>query len=394
MNHDSSRYNVIIAGGRPAGSTAGYLLSRAGLRVLIIDKSAFPRGKLCGGLITYKTVKLLERVFGETATSLKEKNIINYESFCYEIFNRQTLIAQRTMKFPFMFVDRKRYDHYFLEKARDAGAGLVEGDGVMSLDVLKSAVTTVSGRKFTADVIIGADGVNSRIRRSFPVDLFGRDDWTGNIAAALEIFPRRETIKKQINHTILYFGFIDWGYAWIFPDRERLKIGICALKKRNKKKMLTAFRNFLSAIDFPDAQEEKIFSYVLPYGSFLPSPAFRNVMLLGDAAGFADPLLGEGIFYAQRSAELASQAILEVMENRRGIKKTRDASADIYLKLLQKHICPELVYAEKFRRVTFTYLNKFNYYPMKIMMGILGNKLVETVHGIRSYNWMKKMGEH
>ena len=391
---DTTTYNVIIAGGGPAGSTAGYLLSRAGLKVLIIDKSAFPREKLCGGLITYKTVKLLERVFGETATSLKEKNIINYESFCYEIFNRQTLIAQRTMKFPFMFVDRRRYDHYFLEKARDAGACLVKGDGVMSLDVLKSTVTTVSGRSFAADVIIGADGVNSRIRRSFPVDLFGREDWTGNIAAAFEIFPRRETIKKQIDHAILYFGFIDWGYAWIFPGRERLKIGICALKKRNKKKMLTAFRNFLSAIDFPDAQEEKIFSYVLPYGSFLPSPAFRNVMLIGDAAGFADPLLGEGIFYAQRSAELASQAILEVMENRRGIKKPRDASADIYLKLLQKHICPELVYAEKFRRVTFTYLNKFNYYPMKIMMGILGNKLAETVHGIRSYNWMKKTGEH
>ncbi len=390
---DTTTYNVIIADGGPAGSTAGYLLSKAGLRVLIIDKSAFPRKKLCGGLITYKTVKLLERVFGETAASLKEKDIINYESCCYEIFSRKTLIARRTVKLPFMFVDRNRYDHYFLEKARDAGAGLVEGDGVISLDVLKSMVTTMSGRKFAADVIIGADGVNSRIRRSFPVDLFGRDDWTGNLAAALEIFPRRETIKKQIDHPVLYFGYTDWGYAWIFPERERLKIGICALKKRNKKKMLTTFRNFLSAIDFPNAQEEKICSYVLPYGSFLPSPVFRNIMLLGDAAGFADPLLGEGIFYAQRSAELASQAILEVMKNKRGIGKSQDVSANIYLKLLQKHIYPELVYAEKFRRVTFTYLNKFHYYPMKIMMSILGNKLAETVHGIRSYNWMKKMGE-
>ncbi|GBD96993.1 MAG TPA: geranylgeranyl reductase family protein [Nitrospirae bacterium] len=393
MNHDLPRYNVIIAGGGPAGSTAGYLLSKAGLRVLIIDKSTFPRKKLCGGLITYKTVKLLQRVFGETPESLKEKDIINHESCCYEIFSRKTLIAQRTVKFPFMFVDRKRYDHYFLEKAQNAGAGLIEGDGVISLDVLKSMVTTMSGRKFAADIIIGADGVNSRIRRSFPVDLFGRDDWTGNLAAALEIFPARETIKKRIDHPVLYFGFIDWGYAWIFPNRERLKIGICALKKRNKKKILAAFRNFLSAMDFPDAQEEKISSYVLPYGSFLPSPIFRNIMLLGDAAGLADPLFGEGIFYAQRSAELASQAILEVMKNKRDIGKSQDVSANIYLKLLQKQIYPELVHAEKFRRVTFTYLNKFHYYPMKIMMSILGNKLGETVHGIRSYNWMKKLPE-
>ncbi len=386
----NNKYDIIISGAGPAGSTAGYLLSKAGLRVLIIDKSTFPRKKLCAGLITYKTVKLLERVFGETVDSLKEKDIINYESGRYEVFCKDTLITQRNIPVPFRFIDRDSYDHFLLRKAVDAGAALIEGDGVKSLDVLKSMITTRSGRKFSADVIIGADGVNSRIRRSFLVDLFGRDDWVANLAAGHEIFVGRDSIKKQIDHPIIFFDYIDCGYAWIFPNRERLKIGMCALNRNNRKDILTAFQNFLSEIDLQDTQEEKIFSYVLPYGNFLPEPVFRNIMLVGDAAGFADPLLGEGIFYAQRSAELVSQAILEVINGNSGIEKSHDAPARAYIKLLQKHIFTELEYAGKIRDAMFARLNKFRYLPLKILMGLLGDKPAETVHGIRSYKWMKK----
>jgi geranylgeranyl reductase family protein len=383
------KYDVIIAGAGPAGSTAGYLLSKAGLKVLIIDKSTFPRKKLCAGLITHKTVRLLERVFGETADSLKEQDIINYESRRYEVYCKDKLISQRDIPVPFRFIDRDRYDYFLLKKARDAGADFIEGDGVRSLDMLRSAVTTVSGRKFTADVIMGADGVNSRIRRSFLVDLFGREDWSGNLASAHEIFLSRESVRKKFEHPALFFDRVDRGYAWIFPNRERFKVGMCALKKRNKEDVLTAFRNFLADMGLAPGKE-KIHSYVLPYGCFLPSPAFRNVMLVGDAAGFADPLFGEGIFYAQRSAELASQAILEVMKDGRGLEKSGDTPANAYLKLLQKHILTELEYAGKIRDVMFTRLNKFGYLPLKILMALLGNKPVETVHGIRSYKWMKK----
>ncbi|MBI4681639.1 MAG: geranylgeranyl reductase family protein [Nitrospirae bacterium] len=388
---EPTRYDVIIAGAGPAGSTAGYLLSKAGLKVLIIDKSAFPRKKLCAGLITYKTIKLLERVFGETVASLKEKDLINYESNCYEVYCRDKLITRRNIAIPFRFIDRDKYDHFFLKKAVDAGADLIEGDGVRSLDVLKSMITTKSGRKFSADVIIGADGVNSRIRRSFLVDLFGRDDWSGNLASAHEIFLSRESVKKQINHPMLFFGYTEYGYAWIFPNRERLKVGICALNRKNKRKdTLTAFAHFLSEMGFQYALEEKVNSYALPYGSYLPSPIFRNVMLVGDAAGFADPLFGEGIYYAQRSAELASQAVIEVMNDSNSIEKFHDTLANAYIKLLKEHIFTELEYAGKIRDVVFARLNNFRYLPLKILMGLLGDKPAETVHGTRSYKWMKK----
>ncbi|RJR15769.1 MAG: geranylgeranyl reductase family protein [Nitrospiraceae bacterium] len=390
---EPARYDVIIAGAGPAGSTAGYLLSRAGLKVLIIDKSTFPRKKLCAGLITYKTVRLLERVFGETVDSLKEKGLINYESNGYELYCRDRLITGRTIDVPFRFIDRESYDHFLLNKAREAGASVIEGDGVglRSLNILKSAVRTNSGKEYSADIIIGADGVNSRIRRSFLVDLFGREDWSGNLASAHEIFIRRESTGKQLEHPALFFDYVDWGYAWVFPNRERLKIGMCALKKKNKDDILSSFRTFLSEMKFNEMGEEKIHSYVLPYGSFLPTPVFRNVFLVGDAAGFADPLLGEGIYYAQRSAELASLAILDVMHDRRGQSKPLEALATAYINLLRQHIFTEFEYAGKIRKVIFTYLNMSRYFPLKILMGLLGDMPVETVHGIRSYKWMKKL---
>lgn len=170
------KYDVIIAGAGPAGSTAGYMLSKAGLDVLLIDKSVFPREKLCGGCITHKTVTLLERVFNETPVSMKEMGIFSNASSTYELRTGKNLISRGESPLPFYFVERERYDHYFLEKAKEAGADVIEGEAITSLDTKKNTLHTTGGRSFRADLIIGADGVNSSIRRSFGPELFAPHD--------------------------------------------------------------------------------------------------------------------------------------------------------------------------------------------------------------------------
>jgi len=383
---ETGKYDVIIAGAGPAGSTAGFLLSKSGLKVLLIDKDRFPRKKLCAGLITHKTVRLLQRVFGLTVKSLSEKGIINYEAGSYEIRSRNSIIAQGTYGIPFHFIDREQYDDFILSMARKVGANIIEGDRITSLDVLKSAVTTASGKQFLSRVIIGADGVNSRIRRSFPTDLFGREDWNKNLAAAHEIVVSRNDMEQQVNHPVHYYDFIEFGYAWLFPNREKVIIGMCGLKSKNSKNILSAFREFLSAIHVKLKQDQKIFSSVLPYGNFLPEPVFRNILLVGDAAGLADPLLGEGIFYAQRSGELAAHAILNSID--------KDAFHDMlgqhYLRSLRTHIFTELVYAGKIQETIFRRLRNFRWLPLRILMTMSGDRPVEAVHGIRSYRWLKK----
>jgi len=387
MSDKSTHFDIIIAGGGPAGSTAAYLLSKAGLNVLIIDKSKFPRKKLCGGLITYKTVRLLERVFGVTVDILNHHGIIEYESDHYEIYGKKRLITERNFKIPFRFIDREKYDNFLLQKALQTGASLVEGDGVNAIDISKSSIKTEGGWNFTADVIIGADGINSRLRRSFPVDLFGREDWTENVASAHEVIIGRDRLKQQIDHPLLYFGHVNHGYAWIFPNRDTVTAGICGLKEKTGKSILSAFREFLNEMDLSNVGDERIHSYVLPYGCYLPSPVFRNMVLIGDAAGFADPFLAEGIYYAQRSAELAVQAIINIRDD----NKKFDDIKEYYLPMLKNEILVEMEYAEKIRKTLFRYFSPFDFYVFKIIMNLYDKKPIEAIHGIRSYKWMKKM---
>ena len=128
----NTQYDVIIVGGGPAGSTAGYLLAGFGYSVLILDKKIFPRDKLCGGLTTYKTRKLLERVFDETETSLIKKNIFDFSALKYELRYKNRFMYNREVALPFYFVKRIVYDDFLLDKAKDAGVTAKEGEAVVS----------------------------------------------------------------------------------------------------------------------------------------------------------------------------------------------------------------------------------------------------------------------
>ncbi len=386
-----SQYDVIIAGGGPAGSTAGYILSKSGFRVLLIDKSKFPRHKLCGGCITHKTIKLLERVFGETAEDLKKREVLNFESNHYEIFCKNKLISKTDTQLYFYFIDRYIYDNFLLDKAKQAGVEVIEGERVISFNISDNEVHTESGQVLTTRLLIGADGINSVIRRQFPGKIFNHEIWQHDLGNAVEIFIKRSDIQKVVDHPTLYFDFINHGYAWMFPNRDKFILGIGGLARKNKKQFMPAFNDFLSMLNLGGLTTGNIRGYTFPYGNFILTPVFKNIILIGDAAGFADPLLGEGIYYAQRSAELAAQAICDCAREGKDLDYRAQQITDKYLRLLHEKIFPELIYARKIRKFIFRFLSKHHYLPLKIMMNLIGTKPVEAVHGIRSYKWLKKL---
>jgi flavin-dependent dehydrogenase len=105
-------------------------------------------------------------------------------------------------------------------------------------------------------------------------------------------------------------------------------------------------------------------------------------VLVGDAAGFADPLVGEGIFYAMRSAELAAESIL-LSSSDHGVKER-------YLRCIGADILPELAYAGKISNAISRYFSRLGYLPLKLIMNMLGTMPIETIHGMRSYRWMRQ----
>jgi geranylgeranyl reductase family protein len=382
----ATKYDVIIVGGGPAGATAGYVLSDFGLRVLIIDKSKFPRDKPCGGLLSYKTIKFVDRIFNEQ-DSLRKNNIINFESNHYEVFHKDKLIVRGISDIHFYMVERQIYDTFLLRKAQESGAEVIEGDMVKVVDLSKSEVTTATGKIFKANFIIGADGANSIVRKNFPKERFDKEKWQHDLAMAFEVYVDRVEMKKEINCPILLFDQITWGYSWIFPNKNKLVVGLFGLNRTNKKAFLKSFHNFLSylKLDKSSIKKLKIKEHPVPYGNFMLNPIFKNTLLVGDAAGFVDPLFGEGIYYAQKSAEHASHAIYKTISKCVNLETT-------YLQALQKPIYQELIYSKKIRGLLFNYITP-HYYPTKIMMNLLKRQIIELVQGIRSYKWLRKIDD-
>lgn len=364
-----NKYDVIIVGAGPAGSTAGYLLSKLGFKVLLIDKSNFPREKLCGGLLTFKTYKLITRIFGLPEDKIK--NLVNFSSHTFKVYYKNILLLSVESTKPFYFVERDKYDFFFVKMAKRQGTDIIEGDSVIDFNPFSNKIKTLSQKRFKAKFIIGADGVNSIVRRRLPI--FEQQRWKKDLAIAMETFMN----NLDIEELCIYLGFVDIGYGWIFPNKNKAVIGLGELIKNRKQNFINQFKHFLNELGFRDLNNIK--GHLVPYGNFIESPIYKNTILIGDAAGLVDPLLGEGIFYAHRSGEIAAWSIYYHLKGKGDLEI-------IYKKLLETHVLSQLRYAQKVRDLFFKASPLFQYFPFKLFPKFFQNKLLDTIHGIKLYS--------
>jgi geranylgeranyl reductase family protein len=373
-------YDVVIVGAGPAGATAGMVLAKKGMNVLVLERETFPRDKLCAGLITLKTQELISDLVGQDLSKLQSRGIIEYQSTAYGLGNTQDLFYQGKMEYPFYFVKRKIYDYFLFEKLKSSGARVLTGQKVIGIDCVKSEVFTADGHRFKARFIVGADGAMSRVRNALSRLNVVQKPWLDGAALALECFiPRDEA--NFYDFPVIYFGYVPMGYIWSFPGRTAYCLGVCSGEIRDGRKLKKILRDFASKSGFSLEAMENIRAHVLPYGDFEKKPGYRNILLVGDAAGFADPLLGEGIFYAHKSALLACQAIKLTFE-------CPANAARVYARLAQE-IVQEMDYARFWKAVTFKLLSLNNYGLLKCVFAKFSPKLVETIHGLRSFKWLR-----
>ncbi|MFB6188236.1 MAG: geranylgeranyl reductase family protein [Halobacteriaceae archaeon] len=297
---DQSEYDVIVVGSGPGGSTAAYQLQQFGYDVLLIDEKTFPRDKLCGGLITYKTLQLLSRVFNQNKEELLENGILDFGATEYAAYFNDDLVKREEIDVPFYFAKRFEYDEFLHNQAVASGVEPHLGDGVRSVDVDAGEVTTANGERFSADYIIGADGATSRVREKLSkMGLVDTSGWNKNLAIAAEAYVPRDEVDYNVDYPLLHFGVLNWGYGWVFPNTDRLLIGVGGLNYKND----TGFRDILDdyfQVLGLDYNPETVKGHPIPFGNYLSNPAHDNVLLIGDAAGTVDAITGEGIFYAQR----------------------------------------------------------------------------------------------
>ena len=382
-------FDAIVVGAGPSGSTAAYLLASKGLRVLILDKSTFPREKLCGGLLTWKTVNLLKSIFQSNLDYLKSSRIITSSSVKYRVVSSTGTSFKNQLDYPFHFVQRTAYDSFWLKMACQAGAEFRPGEKVISLDYLNAEgiISTDRGSKYFGRFIFGADGAVSKVRGLLTTKKFIDAKRKSNLATALEVFVPTRQISELPDYPHLYFGHIPWGYGWCFPADHGRVIGICGLNAKAGKLLRSGYEELLESIRVSGESIPSPKSRALPYGNFLTTPGHGNIMLLGDACGLADPLLGEGIYYAHKSAQLAAGAVI------RFYHEPLSALAR-YTRVLNRDIISDLKYAYIGRQIIFSLPGAWPYRMLTSLLKTMPKKCEETIQGQRSFRWFRQVGSN
>jgi geranylgeranyl reductase family protein len=288
---------VAIVGAGPAGSYCAYRLAEAGIYPSIFDYS-HPREKPCGGMISVIAQEFFPFLKALPITH-SERNTVNLIAPS----GRRLVIGFREGKI--IGFSRLKFDQYLLNMAVNEGADLIE-EKVIGLE-RKYGWWKVRTQKqsYAVKTLVGADGVNSMVRRNIIGSLSKRDKGVcfGYFVKGLE--KENVTIK---------FLPTKKGFIWVIPRGDDTSLGIGSAEIRRHHELKNELDAFVSKFC---PQAEKISEWTALIPNVKNAKTFRNPIagsnwiLIGDAAGHVNPISGSGIIYALLDGELAAEVIVE-----------------------------------------------------------------------------------
>lgn len=282
---------VAVLGGGPAGAHAAEKLAASGLQTILLDEK-LAWEKPCGGGITYKAYEKYPYLF-ENQT---EKKIVT-ESY---IGAHKSGAVRMELNQPLLIFSRRDLNQLLLDRAEQAGAQ-IEKERVLSVEEKENgwSLHTKHGQ-IDADYVVVATGARNPLRDMGTA-------WTPNdtmVALGYYIPTTQPHIDIQ---------FLDRleGYIWIFPRLGHLSAGICG-RGESAQQLRLRLERYLDekGINWKQGQ---LYAHMLPSLSRASwrtnRVAGKRWIAVGDAAGLVDPITGEGIYYAMRSADIASQVV-------------------------------------------------------------------------------------
>lgn len=296
-------YDIAIIGGGPAGSSAGLTLSKLSNSVCLIDKAGFPRPKLCAGIITQKTVQILK-------TILPDYEFSNYFSTNkINLFSQHNIKCEFSVKYPLTIVEREQFDYELLLACKKSGVHIFEQTSFSEFVPDHNKLILSTGEELSYNVLIAADGIFSKIRKGLGV----ADIQKGFcLQSTINISTQLNPLLASMDKICFDFADISFGYNWILSNKKNVVIGTGVLADTPIYKCALAEHTKLCA-QFGISSSSNLKGAFLPIGNIANQTGhpYGNVVLIGDAAGYANPITGEGIYYAILSGYYAGKAYLK-----------------------------------------------------------------------------------
>ena len=213
-------YDVIVIGAGPAGASAAFSLAESGLKVLVMEKDKLPRYKTCGGGIIKRAADLLPF----SINSVIERELVRADIFDHD--NDLHFIEERSENIIFM-VMRSDFDSFLLSKAVEKGAFVNDDSEVIEIENLNDCVSVKSNKEtHKAKFVIAADGATGILGK-----ISRRKSKTLKVAAIeVEVTTNQNVFNKYKSTARFDYGLVPYGYAWIFPKRKHLSIGVAFMK--------------------------------------------------------------------------------------------------------------------------------------------------------------------
>ncbi len=298
------RFDAVVIGAGPAGSTTAYRLVSVGARVALLDRATFPRDKPCGGGLTERALRALP---------VDVEPVVEHRVDCLELAFRYGRRFERRARTPLVaMTQRRRLDAYLAEQAAAAGADFRDGVRVQGVREEPDGVTVeTSGGPLHGTVAVGADGVNGVVARAAGLE----QKWAIGVAFEGNVSNEAIDAGRYAGRAVIELGTIPGGYGWVFPKGDHVNVGVGGWEREGPK-LRGHLRRLCEAYDIREGDVHDLRGFRLPLRRPGSVAARGRVLLVGDAAGLVDPLSGDGMFEAFVSSGLAAEAILEVLAGR------------------------------------------------------------------------------
>ncbi len=369
-------YDVAVIGSGPSGASTAFYLGKQGISTVIIEKETLPRYKTCGGGFVnrgrkdmpFDIAEVVEREFFSVETYFNDNPTKSYQST-----KNQPIITM---------VMRDTFDKLIVEKATEFGVTLLENHKLLSIDFQKNlSILRTSQGEISTNFIIAADGVLSPTAK-----MSGWNSDTRKLIPALEYEvtvseKEFERFSKSVRFDI---DAVPYGYAWCFPKKNHLSLGVLTTKK-GKINLKEYYQKYLQSLQIQEITKEEAHGFQIPIAPRTDGFVKKNVFLIGDAAGFAEPITAEGISNAILSGKYVAEALIESDLN-------LEIASELYLKKLKIKLLPELksgVFLSKF----FYHNNPIRNYILDKYGQYFNNMMVDILHGDRPFptNVRKKL---